>query len=263
MRNCGSGAAVSDSARQGDFAAAGLAGQVLDHGFRAIEVDRAIGVRESVGQAHQMERRVLQLQAAVDRGLRSAAGDRGVQRDRAGRNDIGAEGFQHVELDIAIGAEVDWMRGVAGWSADRRGAADRQIGVRTSHMKTLHRDDRVGERSLDVPGVVHLELDARRFGRAGRDRVGLQFGELQSAAQGSVRAAGPETVTCPSSDASKGWAVADRNLLRPDQVTSVKLSLRVDRVAGRKIEPARALDASTGEIGIYVEIHGVSTSGWR
>ena len=114
--------AVADKTRQGDFASAGLARQVLDHGFRAVKMYGAVGVREAIRQARKMERRVLQLQPAVDYRLRCASGYRRVQRNRTGREDIVTECFHGFELDIAIGPQVERMR-----IFDGRRPADCQI----------------------------------------------------------------------------------------------------------------------------------------
>ena len=105
------GAAVGDEAGERDFAAAGFAGHVLDDRLRAVERDGPVGVREAVRDIQHIERRVLQLQAAVDDGLVGGAGDRGVQGDAAGREDVAAERFQDLELHVAVGAQVEGLRG--------------------------------------------------------------------------------------------------------------------------------------------------------
>ena len=105
------GTAVGDEAGERDLAAAGLAGEVLDDRLRAVERDGPVGVGEAVGHVQHVERGVLQLQAAVDDGLVGGAGDGGVQGDAAGGEDVRAEGFEDFELDVAVGAQVESLRG--------------------------------------------------------------------------------------------------------------------------------------------------------
>ena len=81
-------AAVAGEAGELDLAAAGLAAEALDGGAILGEDHRAVGVRNPVGHVHNVERRLLELQAAVDLRIAQRAAHGGLRGHAAGGDEV-------------------------------------------------------------------------------------------------------------------------------------------------------------------------------
>ena len=203
--------AVGDKAGKREFSSAGFAGEILNHRLCAVEAHQAVRIGDSVGEIDHVERRILQLEPAVDHRLCGAAGDGGVEQHTAGGEDVGIDGLQDFQFHIAIDAQIEGTRLQNGC-----GTAQRESRRRSGDRGAADGDQAAIERRYDGTLIVQFELAARLFHRVAGDRVGLKLRHLKRAAEFGVRDRGPLTFTWPSSEASKVRRLLSSTAFKPE-----------------------------------------------